>query len=257
VRAEAELDAAVGRHLLEAGEQRVDVRLAEPVGMEPLEVDGDRPPGLGKQARDDLLLQHAAKLARHAGREKEAGGTDIESEAASGADRVVEDLRGRRQHRLLPVVGRHGASASGEERLHLLEPFPVQHQLAAGSLGRDLLREVVDRGTEPAIDDHRVGAACGQPERLQQSLAIVADRRAPDDRQPDILELLAHVAEVRVDDLAGQHLVAGADDLDAHTDFPKAANGVGELRAGPICIIEPESAKSPPWSRRSADRPPI
>ena len=36
------------------------------------------------------------------------------------------------------------------------------------------------------------------------------------DGEPDVLELLAHVAEVGVDDLAGQDLVAGADDLDAH-----------------------------------------
>ena len=35
-------------------------------------------------------------------------------------------------------------------------------------------------------------------------------------RQPEILELLGHIAEIGIDDLAGQHFVAGADDLDAH-----------------------------------------
>jgi hypothetical protein len=53
--------------------------------------------------------------------------------------------------------------------------------------------------------------------RRQQGVAVVADRRAPAHRQPDILELLRHVAEIGVDDLAGQDLVAGADDLDLHS----------------------------------------
>ena len=55
-----------------------------------------------------------------------------------------------------------------------------------------------------------------QPKRREQFLAVVADGCPPAHRQPEILELLAHIAEVRVDDLAGQDFVAGANDLDAH-----------------------------------------
>ncbi len=96
------------------------------------------------------------------------------------------------------------------------QPVLVEDEIDPGGAGRDLLRQVVDGRPEPAIDDDRVGALARQPKRREQFLAVVADDRAPADRQPEILELLAHIAEIGVDDLAGQHLVAGADDLDAH-----------------------------------------
>jgi hypothetical protein len=96
VRAEAELHAAVRHHLLHAGEERVHVRLAEPVGVEPLEVDHRLHAALGEDPRDHLLLEHAPQLARDAGREEEAGAADVEREAARGADRIVDHLRGRR-----------------------------------------------------------------------------------------------------------------------------------------------------------------
>jgi hypothetical protein len=85
----------------------------------------------------------------------------------------------------------------------------------SGSIA-DLLRQIVDRRAEPAVDDDRVGAPAGVQKRRQQGVAVVADRRSPAHRQADILQLLGDVAEVGVDDLAGQHLVAGADDLDQH-----------------------------------------
>ena len=40
--AEAELDAAVGDQVLDPGQQLVDMRLAEPVGMEALQMDRGR-----------------------------------------------------------------------------------------------------------------------------------------------------------------------------------------------------------------------
>ena len=78
-----------------------------------------------------------------------------------------------------------------EEILHPRQPFLVQFQLDAGRLRRDFLRQVIDRRAEPAIDDHRIGAPAGQAERLQQTVAVVADRGAPMHGKPDILELLA------------------------------------------------------------------
>ena len=103
-----------------------------------------------------------------------------------------------------------------EEVLHPGEPLLVQRELDPCRLRRDLLRQVVHRRPEAAVDDDRIRPLSGELEGQQQALAIVADRRLPLHREPDVLELLAHVAEVRVDDLAGQHLVARADDLDAH-----------------------------------------
>src|SRR3989440_8438279 len=216
VGAEAELHAAVGHERLDTGEQRVDVGLAEAVGVEALELDRRLQPTLGEQPRDDLLLQHALELAGDAGREEEARAADVDGEAAGGADGVVDDLGCRRQHRLLAVVRRHRAATAPEEILHLRQPLLVERQLDAGRLSGDLLREVVDGGAETTVDDDGVGALARQLKGTQEALAVVAHRRLPGDREADVLDLLADVREVGVDDLAGEDLVAGTDDLDAH-----------------------------------------
>src|SRR6266545_4859326 len=78
VGAEAELHAPVGHELVDAGEQRVHVRFAEPVRVESLQVDGRLHTALREEPRNDLLLDHAAELARHPGGEEEAGTADVE-----------------------------------------------------------------------------------------------------------------------------------------------------------------------------------
>ena len=216
VGAEAQLHAAVGHERLDTGEQRVDVGLAEAIGVKALELDRRLQPALGEQPRDDLLLQHALELAWHAGREEEARAADVQREAAGGADRVVDHLGGGGQHGLLAVVGRHHAAATPEEILHLRQPLLVERQLDAGRLRGDLLREVVHRRAETAVDDDGVGALARQLKGAQEALAVVTDRRLPGDREAHVLELLADVSEVGVDNLAGEDLVAGTDDLDAH-----------------------------------------
>ena len=249
VRAEAELHAAVRHHLLHAGEERVHVRLAEPVGVEPLEMDHRLHAALGEDPRDHLLLEHAPQLARDARREEEAGAADVEREAARGADRIVDHLRGGGQHGLLHVVGRHDAAAPLEEVLHPGEPLLVQRELDPRRLRRDLLRQVVHRRPQAAVDDDRIRALSGELEGQQQALAIVADRRLPLHREPDVLELLAHVAEVGVDDLARQHLVARADDLDAHgPPFRKQAL---EPRSGRDAIIRRRAGRLMPVAGRA------
>ena len=92
----------------------------------------------------------------------------------------------------------------------------------------------------------------GEPERLEQALPIVADGGLPPDGEPDVLEPLAHVAEVGIDDLARQDLVARADDLDVHGRLspgssPRAASGG---RPGPRPAVAP---RGPP---RGAGRRP-
>ena len=225
VGAEAELHAAVRHQRLHPGEERVHVRLPEAVGVEALQEDGAGQAGLGEQARDDLLLQHAAQLARDAGGEVEARPADVHREAAGGPDRVVDHLRGGRQHGLLAVVGRHHPAPPLEEVLHALEPVLVERQVHPGGLGRDLLREIVHRGPEAAVDDDRVGALARELEGAQQVLPIVADRGLPLHGEPNVLQLLGDIAEIGVDDLSRQHLVARANHLDvqAHLSF----RGVG------------------------------
>ncbi len=184
--------------------------------METLEEDRDLQAALGQQARNDLLLEHAPQLARHARGEEESRLADVEGESARGADRVVEHFGGGRQHRLLAIVGRHLPAAQPEEFFHALQPRFVEHQLDPGGARGDLLRQIIHRRTESAIDDHRVGALSGEFEGQQQAVAIVADGGLPAHRQAHVLQLLRDVAEVGVDDLAGEHFVAGAYDFDAH-----------------------------------------
>ena len=157
------------------------------------------------------------QLPRHARGEEEARLADVEREAACSADGIVEQLRTRGQHGLLAVAGRHHAAALAEQLLHPAEPLLAEDELDAGGLRRDLLGQIVDGGPEPAVDDHRVDALPREPERLQQRLPIVADRRPPLDLEPDVPELLADVAEIGVDGGAGQDLVTRADDFDAHS----------------------------------------
>src|SRR5262249_21260325 len=99
---------------------------------------------------------------------------------------------------------------------HPLQPILVEDKVDPSGARRDFLRQIVDGRTEPAIDDDRVGALGRQSKRGEQLLTVIPDGRPPARRQPEILDLLAHIAEVGVDDLAGQNLVAGADDLNAH-----------------------------------------
>src|SRR5688500_8342749 len=105
------------------------MRLADAVRMKTLEEDRGLYTAAGEEARDDLLLEHAPELARHARREEESRLADVEREATGGADRVVEHLRRRGQHRLLAVVGRHDAAAPGEELLHPREPLLAEDEL--------------------------------------------------------------------------------------------------------------------------------
>src|SRR5262245_57493876 len=108
--------------------------LSQTIRTEALEEDCRLQPAAGQQARNDLLLEHPLQLARHAGREEEARAADVEREATGGADRIVDDLRGRGQHGLLLVVGRHHAAAPAEEPLHAGQPLLVHRQLDTGGL---------------------------------------------------------------------------------------------------------------------------
>ena len=92
----------------------------------------------------------------------------------------------------LRLFGGMIAAAPGEERLHLREPFLVQHQLDPGCLRRDLLRQIIHGGAQPAIHDHRIGPLASEPERLQQAARGRRPTVVPQiTDQPDILQLLA------------------------------------------------------------------
>ena len=92
----------------------------------------------------------------------------------------------------------------------------AQHELHAGRLGRDFLAEIVDRGPQAAIDDHRVATLARLPEGLQQRAAIVAHRGAPIHSQADLTKAAGNMTVICVDRFAGQDLVTGTKNFDAH-----------------------------------------
>ena len=92
----------------------------------------------------------------------------------------------------------------------------VEFQFDAGGLGGDFLREIIDRRPEAAVDDDCIGALAGELKREQQIFAIVADSGFPFDGKAAVFELLGDIAEIGIDDFAGEYFVAGADDFDAH-----------------------------------------
>ena len=165
------------------------------------------------------MLQHAAQFARHPWVEVEARLADGHREAAGGAHRVVDHLGPHRQHGLLDVVFRHGAPPPLEKIAHMGQPALVQFESDARRLGRHLLGEVVHRGSQPPVDDHHAGPLSGLPEGLQQVRPVVAHGDSPPHREAVILQLLGHVGKIGIDDLAGEHLVTGADHFDAHDGF--------------------------------------
>src|SRR5262249_58434456 len=158
---------------------------------------------------------------------------------------------------LLAVVRRHHAAAPAEEIFHLREPLFVERQLDARRLRGDLLRQIVDGGPEAAVDDHRVRPRAGQTEGLQETLAIVTDRRLPRHRQPHVLGLLADVRKVGVDDLAGQALVAGTDDLDPHqrSTFNSASTTACGFSRGMKWPTPGTTRSSVPAGKSAASRP--
>jgi len=146
VRLEAQLDVAAVLEDLHVGQHVVGARFADAEGMETLQPRHAGDAAQLQQPRDHLLVEHAAHLARHAGREEEARLADGDGEAAGRAYRVVDELGIGRQHRLLAVVGRHDPAAPGVRLRHAGHPVVAQHQLDAAGLGRHLLRKIVDRG---------------------------------------------------------------------------------------------------------------
>src|SRR5205085_2066002 len=75
------------------------------------------------------------------------------------------------------------------------------------------------RGTPGVKKKRALPISTAKPQAVPIGLSMtsaVAGGRAPAHGETEILELLADIGEIAVDDLAGQHLVAGADDLDLH-----------------------------------------
>ena len=216
VGAEAQLDAAVGSERFDAVEQAVGVRFADTVRMKTLEINRRLFARFRQQARNDLVFEHAPQFTRHARGEHETRLADGDGKAAGGAHRVVDDLGGRGQHCLFDVVRRHDAAAAAEVFLHRRQPLFTELEFNTGGFGGDFLREVINRRSEAAVDDHRIGPLAGELKRQQQVFAIVADRGLPFDGEPAVFEFLRDVAEVGIDDFASENFVTGADDFDAH-----------------------------------------
>ena len=110
-------------------------RRAEPAGVKPLQMDRRGHPAARQEARDGLLLEHAARRARHAGREKSRA-LPISSETAGSAD----NCRGSRPSRFqaMPSPGWLVRGRRGDPRPGGKSSAPRIH--AAAGTPRGLVR---------------------------------------------------------------------------------------------------------------------
>src|SRR5579871_1601328 len=108
-------------------------------------------PGARQYAGNHLLFQHPKELARHPGRKEKPRPANVEGKSTGGADRIVEHLGARRQHRLLAIVCRHDAVAAAEKLLHAGEPFLAKNEIDTGRARRNLLRKIVNLGPSPPL----------------------------------------------------------------------------------------------------------
>src|SRR5262245_44864124 len=118
MRSKAELDAAIGREFLDAFEDLIDVGFPQTIGMEPLQINRCLLSAASQEPRQDLLLKHTIQFTGHTGGEIEARFADVDSEAAGGADRVVDHFCPSREQRLFAVIRRHETAALAKTFFH-------------------------------------------------------------------------------------------------------------------------------------------
>ena len=192
------------------------MRLSQPERVKPFQAYHRLLAAAPQETRQDFSFKHRPQFAWNAGGEIEPCLANGDAKTAGRAHRIINEFSACRQHGLLEIVGRHRTAAASKHFLHSCQPTLVQFQLDPGRLRRNLLRQVINGGPQPSVNDYRVGAfPCGL-ECVQQVIAVVSDRRLPLHGQSVVLEFLGNVREVGVHDFAGQDFVTCADDLNAH-----------------------------------------
>ena len=93
----------------------------------------------------------------------------------------------------------------------------MQYEFYPRSLSGNFLRQVVHSRPQATVDEHSVSTLSSKLKGAQEFLAVIANSGLPLYRQSNVFQLLAHVTKIGVDDFTGQHLVACAYDLDAHS----------------------------------------
>src|SRR5205807_1420401 len=107
MRPKAELHAAIQYQVFHPFEHRVDMRLSQPIRVKAFEINGCLGATAGEEARDDLLFKHPTQFPGHARSEVKAPLADVDREAASRANGIVDHLRRGWEHGLLAVVRWH------------------------------------------------------------------------------------------------------------------------------------------------------
>jgi hypothetical protein len=156
------------------------------------------------QERQELVGEHAAHLARHAGEHRDpAAAAVLEPHAGGRAVAVDEGARALGEHRLLSVRRRHrAADARQPPLLERGEVLLVHAHAAPEQFGDGGLRQVVGGRPEAAGGDHRAGAVEGVAHGRGDLVGAVAHRRATDDAHAQGRELAREVRAVGVDGVA-------------------------------------------------------
>ncbi len=202
----------------------VELRLADPHGVQGTGVDRVAQTVGAHQPGHELLGEHRLHLARHARHAgHELAVRAQRDEAGRGAVRVGEHHAALRQIGLAAVVVGHRPAEVAETLLDRAQRRLVQHQRRADRARHRVLGQVVHRRPEAAGGDRAVGARQHVLQHRREPVGVVAHRVLGEHVDAVVGQHARDVHAVGVDQLAEQDLGADRDDLDrCHQNRPRA-----------------------------------
>ena len=214
------------------------MRLAEPVGMKALQADR----GLQRRSRASRRGMICSSSMRRSSRGtpgvKKNRALPMSSAKPQAVPIGLSRISAvRRQHRLLAVVRRHDAAAAVEERPPSSPAIPRSARVRRRPPGpRSPATDRRRSGPSPPLTmtaSARSPACRNARSSVSRSSPTVVPQRTA---SPTSSSFWRDVAEIGVDDLAGQDFVAGADDLDLHARLSVALVSVGGV-VGPAARV--------------------
>ena len=208
---------AAGHQIADEG---IDLALADDAGAQDLGLDDPRLPHALLEIGDHPLGHEIFQLARDAGQADDSAAGFLYDEGGGGAHRVFDGHGALRDVRLASVVLGHLAAKASKAGRDLVQQVLAEDQRAAGGVGHCFAGDVVHGGSQPARDEHDIGAVQGDGEHGDHALAVVADGALVMQVQPNVAQHAGYHGGVGIIDFAEQQLGAGDYDFCVHSVAP-------------------------------------
>ena len=244
----AEADAAIGRVVHDRAHGLVGVRLGH--GEELHQPEGGGGPDAGGDAGEDELLRQPPVLHRDAGEGHQLPPAEPHREARRRAEAVRDHGRAAREAGLLGVVRGHLPPELPEALPDGLERGLVQLERNAHGRRHHLGGEVVLGGAEAAAHHDEVGAGGGLVQRGGEVVPVVGHERLAARHDAQVPEPVHEPDRVGVEDLPGEELVAGGEQLDVKGGG--VGHGVSSMHHQWMSPVQPRRRVSPSWRKASA-----